>query len=216
MKERLAVISTKNPTEILLRTIEGLKKFYGEFDIIIVDSDSTDFSMFDKVPSDCVIEYAKNNNWELGAWTYAFNKYNNYKVYMFIQDTLIPIERSPDIDTVSFNNGTLYSFHYTATLGECGYFEELQQVYRDTNLDFISKLSPDTVITGTAHTSFITDKDSVCLVLQLEDAYRLKGISKTKVHSWLSERTGGILADINKYRRLDITPYFTKIHGGRS
>lgn len=212
MKDRLAVICTRNPTEILLRTIEGLKRFYSDFDIVIVDSDSTDTSVFDSVPNDCIIEYAKNKNWELGAWTYAFQKYNNYEAYMCIQDTLVPTTRIPNLE---FNN-TLYSFHYTATLEAGGYFDELQRVYSGTDLHFISKLSPNRIIVGTAHTSFITNNVSMSNILQLENAYRMKGIVKTKVHSWLSERTGGLLTDFIGTRRLDITPYFIKIPGGRT
>lgn len=40
-KSRLAVISTKNPNSTLLECIGGLKNYYPEFDIVVVDSDST-------------------------------------------------------------------------------------------------------------------------------------------------------------------------------
>lgn len=216
MKDRLAVICTRNPTEVLLKTIEGIKLFYSEFDIVIVDSDSTDTSMFSRVPADCIIEYVKNRGYELGAWTYAYNKYTNYSVYMFIQDALIPFTRIPNLSQQTFDNGTLYSFHYTARLSDGGHFDELQRVYRETDLHFISQLSPDRFIVGTAHASFITNRDSVPNILQLENAYKMKGIVKTKVHAWLSERTGGLLTDFIGNRRIDITPYFYKIHGGRT
>jgi hypothetical protein len=65
-KERLAVISTKNPNYVLLETLSGLKQYYPEFDIVIVDSDSDHKEVFEMVPSDVIIEYAKNKNWELG------------------------------------------------------------------------------------------------------------------------------------------------------
>ena len=83
MKDRVCIISTKNPTQDLIDTIYNIKLYYDEFDIIIIDSNSTRKRLFKLVPSDCIIDYCKNKNWELGAWTYAFNKYNHYKVYMF-------------------------------------------------------------------------------------------------------------------------------------
>jgi hypothetical protein len=40
----------------------------------------------------------------------------------------------------------------------------------------------------------------------MEDAYIEKKITKTKVHSWLSERTGGLLADMASNIRINIGP----------
>lgn len=216
MKERLAVICTKNPTNILLETIEAVKKFYPEFDIVIIDSDSANLSVFSQVPADCIIEYAKNQNWELGAWVYAFNKYNQYKVYMFIQDTLNPIARIPDLDSIKFTNGVLYSWQYRSRLGKAGYMTELGNVYRNSDLSFISQINPNVFITGTGHTSFITNHENVNTILQLENAYIAKNLKKTKVDSWLSERTGGIMADKHKNIRKNMIPYFIKRHGNRT
>jgi hypothetical protein len=206
----LCVISTKNPNEVLLNTIYAIKRFYPEFDIVIVDSDSTNMKGFESVPSDVKIEYVKNKNWELGAWTYAYNKYNNYKIYMFIQDGLEPIKRINNFDTNTFVDGTLYSFHYNARIVDGGHLEELYDVYRYTNLHFLYGIDPETIITGTAHTSFITNNTNVRTILQMEDAYIMKNIKKTKVHSCLSERTGGLLAEIAGNKRIDIKSYFKK------
>jgi len=87
-KTNLCVICTKNPNEVLLNTINGIKRFYTEFDIVVIDSDSTNMEGFKALPSDVTVEFIKNKNWELGAWTYAYNKYNNYKVYMFYRMVL--------------------------------------------------------------------------------------------------------------------------------
>jgi len=214
-KERLAVISTKNPNSVLLETIIGLKTYYPEFDIVIIDSDSDDKKWFQMIPSDIIIEYAENKNWELGAWVYAYYKYNNYKVYMFIQDSLTPISRITNLDKNNFNDGTLYSFHYQAKIVDGGYLDELYNVYKDTNLHFFYGIDPNTQITGTAHTSFITNNSNVRTILQLEDAYIKKNIKKTKVHAMLSERTGGILAEMKSNIRIDITIYFLKRSLGR-
>ena len=89
---KLCAISTKNPTYILLKTIAKCKKYYPDFTIIIIDSDSDKFETFKFVPPDIKIEYIKNKNWELGAWFYAFNKYYSFDIYMFIQDSVTPIK----------------------------------------------------------------------------------------------------------------------------
>lgn len=206
----LCVISTKNPNEVLFNTVMGVKKYYPDFDIVIVDSDSTNMKGFELVPPDVKIEFAKNKNWELGAWTYAYNKYNDYKIYMFIQDGFEPIRRIDSLNTDTFVDGTLYSFHYHAKIVEGGYLEELYNVYKDTNLHFLYGIDPETMIMGTAGASFITNNANVRTMLQMEDAYMMKNIKKTKVHSWLSERTGGLLADIAGNIRIDITSYFKK------
>ena len=214
MKDRVCVISTKNPNHNLINTITNIKLYYDEFDIIIIDSDSTDKTFFKLVPKDCIIEYCQNKNWELGAWTYAFNKYNNYKIYMFIQDTLTPNCRIPGLDKIKYNNGTIYTFNYSAKLKDGGYFNNLQNIYRFTDLHFLSELSPELQITGAAHSSFILDNKHVYTILELENPYVTKNISKSKIDSWLSERTVGILAD--KLNRINIWNYFTKIHGNRN
>ena len=45
----------------------------------------------------------------------------------------------------------------------------------------------------------------------MENAYIVKNIIKTKVHSLLSERLGGLLYDLQLNIRIDITLYFKKI-----
>lgn len=216
MTRCLCAISSKNPTQILIDNITNLRIFYPEFDIVVVDSDSTDFTYYKLLPPDIKVEYCKNRNWELGAWYYAFKKYTDYDIYMFIQDGLIPICRIPDFTPDNYENGTLYSFHYDAQLWHGGHYDELVNVYRNSSLHFISELYPNTPILGTAHTSFITNKDNVYNILQLEEAYISKKIEKTKIHSWLSERCGGLIADRYNNLRIDIMPYFKKYSLGRS
>jgi len=206
-KSSICIISTKNPNQVLINTIQNVKLYYPEFKIVVVDSDSTQFEYFKFVPDDVKIEYCKNKNWELGAWCYAFKKYNNYDVYMFIQDSLTPIKRIPHLNV---KPNDLYSFHYKAKISDGGHFDVLKKIYKNTELSFISNLDPNTPIVGTAHTSFITNKDNVHTILQLENVYNEKKIKKTKVHSWLSERCGGLMAERNNNKRYDITPYFKK------
>jgi len=206
---------------VLLNTINGIERFYPEFDIVVVDSDSTNMDGFKALPSDVTVEFIKNKNWELGAWTYAYNKYNNYKVYMFLQDTLEPIARIPQFNPDTFENETLYSFHHNEVI-EGGQFSwvskeylgKFNTVYQNTPLEFIHNI-PKTEVTLTCHVSFITNNTNVRTIIQLEDAYIEKNIKKTKIDSCISERTGGLLADRSGNKRIDITPFFKKTNLGR-
>ena len=81
----LAVICAKNPTDILLTTINNVKTYYPEFDIVIIDSNSTDFTIYNDI-SDVQIYFIKNSNYEIGAWYYALKctEFNKYNIFMFI------------------------------------------------------------------------------------------------------------------------------------
>ena len=212
MKNRLCVISTKNPTDILLLTIEKVKLYYDDFDIVIVDSDSTDKKYFENIPEDCIVEFCKNKNWELGAWKYAFNKYNNYEVYMFLQDTLIPNSRISSLDKDYFENGCIYTCNYKARFGDGGHIDYLKNIYKDDpEIQFITEINEFDIITGAAHSFFITDNLHVNNILKLENIYEENKIVKTKIDSLLSERTCGILADRHP-KRIDVTSHFHKIN----
>jgi hypothetical protein len=192
-----------------------VKLFYPEFDIVVVDSDSSDFTQYSFLQNDVKVEYCKNKNWELGAWYYAFNKYNDYDIYMFIQDGLLPLSRIPGLDTDNYEKNTLYSFHFTEQLSSFGFYDDYVNIYKDSSVDFISELSPSHVITATAHSSFITDKENASKILKIEEPYLEKKIVKTRLHCWLSERCIAMIADKHKNKRIDINPYFKKHHFNR-
>jgi len=215
MTRCLCVISSKNPTYVLIKTVNNIKLFYPEFDIVVVDSDSSDFTYYSILPKDVKVEYCKNKNWELGAWCYAFNKYTDYDIYMFIQDSLIPLCRIPGFDTEHYEKNTFYSLHYEALLWHGGYYDDLIDIYKNSSLHFISELGPNHPIVGTAHSSFITDRENAAKILKLEEPYIEKHIVKTKMHSCIVERTGGLIAEMNNNTRIDIMPYFEKCHLGR-
>lgn len=215
MTRCLCAISSKNPNTVLIATINNLKLFYPEFDIVVVDSNSSDFTYYSFLPKDVKVEYCKNKNWELGAFYYAFKKYNDYDIYMFIQDGLVPLCRIPGLDTDNYDNAAVYSFHYEALLWHGGYYDDLVHIYRNSSLHFISELGPNYPITGAAHSSFIATRDNADKMLKLEEPYIEKNVAKTKVHSWLAERTGGLIPERNNTKRIDITPYFQKYSLGR-
>jgi hypothetical protein len=217
---KVVIISTKNPTEILLESIRRYKIFYKEFDIIIIDSNSTDIDIFNKIPKDVIIDYAKNNNYVSGAWKYAINKYD-YDLYLFVQDSLIPLARIEGIDIIRDFSNIIYDIPYTAKIGQSNNdinyenLERLRNTYRDTKFDFISKMSAETNIIGMAHTSFLANKENSKKLIELEEVYKKKGIIKEKIDCNISERTFGILADYLKLDRLIMISYFHKVNGGR-
>lgn len=69
-----------------------------------------------------------------------------------------------------------------------------------------------TWITGGAHSSFIANSNITKKILQLENIYIDKKLIKTKIDSWLAERTVGIMADKYSKKRINISSYFKKIN----
>ena len=83
--KNLAVICSRNPTSTLLNTIKGFSDFYPDFDIAVIDSDSEVTSAYDTIREKYPhvnIHFAKNKNYELGAYKIAYELYPNYSVYM--------------------------------------------------------------------------------------------------------------------------------------
>tara|TARA_Y100000816_G_C26055090_1_gene553583 strand:- start:80 stop:688 length:609 start_codon:yes stop_codon:yes gene_type:complete len=195
---------------MLIDTVSKVKEYYSDFDIVIIDSDSDNMEIFKELPSDITIEFIKNKNWELGAWYHAFNRYYYYDIYMFIQDSLLPTKSFPfEYDNI-IHEDYLYSFHYKVQLKAGGHLQKLRDVYQDTELNYISEMCENTLITGAAHSSFIANANMTKKILQLEKIYIEKELIKTKIDSWLSERTVGILADNYSKKRINITNHFKK------
>lgn len=217
---KAVIISTRNPTEILLESIRRYKIFYKDFDIIIIDSNSNETDIFKYIPNDVIIDYAKNNNYVSGAWKYAINKYD-YDLYLFVQDTLIPLMRIEGIDIIRDFSNIIYDIPYTAKIGQTNNdinykdLERLRDTYKNTKFDFISKIPAETIFTGMAHTSFLANKENSKKLIELEDVYKRKGIIKEKIDCNFTERTFGILADYLKLDRLIMTTHFHKINSGR-
>eukprot|EP00613_Pedinella_sp_CCMP2098_P061640 CAMPEP_0171978898 /NCGR_PEP_ID=MMETSP0993-20121228/254399_1 /TAXON_ID=483369 /ORGANISM="non described non described, Strain CCMP2098" /LENGTH=371 /DNA_ID=CAMNT_0012630903 /DNA_START=151 /DNA_END=1267 /DNA_ORIENTATION=- len=220
--ESLCVISTKDPTEQLLATISAVEEFYPEFDIVVVDSDSNQtlsvnrtYEAVHRNHENVDVYLARNQNWEYGAWDFAFKgSQTSHTCFMFIQDSLTPTSRIPGFSLKKCKR-KIYSFHYASVLADGGYLDRLREVYRHTKLSFISDLADDYEFVGGAHSAFITDRLTSKFMLKLEKAYRDKGLSKTKIDSWLAERTTGIMAAVSGKARVDLTPHFEKKHNGR-
>jgi hypothetical protein len=208
MSKKLCVISTKNPTDILIECINNVLKYYPDFDLLVVDSNSDKTDGFSKIPANVKLDLIKNTNWELGAWLYAYNNYE-YDVYMFIQDSLVPIYPMDlsDIET------SVYSFNYTARLKDGDHLAShtlLKNIYKDTKLNFISETSGEDIILGCAHSSFIANRTNTSKILELERVYVKNKLTKTKIDSWLSERSVGMVMDNYNMNRINIINFFKK------
>ena len=190
---------------------------YPGFHIVIVDSSSTNRFYYDRIHEDEKThkDFINNKQWELGAWYYALKKYNTYKNYMFIQDSLVPKKK---IDMSMIDLGYVYSYHYNAKWGDGGYLNRIRQVYSKNNESFLSKISPNKPITGGAHNSFISSrKNAISIVFNMQYPYITNNYSKTKVDSWISERILGVMIDkvVGTKYNLNMKPYFEKIHQHR-
>jgi len=217
---KVIIISTKNPTELLLENIRRYKEFYKDFEIIIIDSNSTILEIFDRLPRDIIIDYAKNENYVLGAWKYAIEKYD-YDLYLFVQDTLVPLRRIEGIDIIKDFSNIIYDIPYYTKLGltktEMNYedLERLRETYRNTKFSFISNIPTEAIILCGAHTSFLANKENSKKIIELEDVYKEKQIKKEKIDCNFTERTLGIMADYLGLNRMIMTRYFHKVNGGR-
>ena len=195
--------------------ISYIKLYYPDFDIVIIDCGSDKKQMIDQIHqqyNDIIIEYVNNTNYELGAWYYAFHKYNQYDIYMFLQDNVIPSQRINGLENEILNENVVYSCHYNTTMQDGGYLQHINTIYKDTDLDFISKISADHIITVAAYASFIANKDITAKVLQLESIYQQKNLSKSEIDSCISEKTVAIVLDSLNCLRKDMKPYVYEIH----
>ena len=131
---------------------------------------------------------------------------------MFLQDSLIPNSRISLLDKDYFEKGCIYTCNYKACFRDGGYIDYLKNIYKDDpEIKFISEINEFDIITGAAHSFFITDNIHVNNILKLENIYEENKIVKTKIDSLLSERTCGILADRHP-KRIDVTSHFHKVN----
>ena len=94
--KNLAIICSKDPTNILLETVENLDKYYFDFDIAIIDADSAKTHTYniikEKFPR-INIHFIKNKNYEFGAYKAGYELYPDYNTYMCLQDATVPLKR---------------------------------------------------------------------------------------------------------------------------
>jgi hypothetical protein len=210
----LIIICSKSPNDNLYNCVEELYKIQmnDNTKICIVDSDSDNFDNYNKVkekyPS-VDIQYAKNKNYEYGAYKYAYNLYPNYDIYICIQDTLICTKKI-DLTIVDNNNAYIY-FHFGGfayNTDKKPYKQYAIKLLEGVNLNYKDII--DTPFNLSTHNSFIVNK------------HVMKNIFETLVHppinkddSCAYERIFGLYFILKNIKTHELLNYFTKIYGGR-
>jgi len=207
----LIVICSKSPNDYLYQCVEALYNIQvnNNTKICIVDSDSDNFENYNKVkekyPS-LDIQYAKNKNYEYGAYKYAYNLYPDYNIYMCIQDSLI-INKAIDLSIVDNNNAYTFNYRY-------GFYSHLEtkpvaiELLKDVDLNYKDIIDTDFIIA--TYNSFIVNN------------YVMKNILETLIHppinkdgSCAYERIFGMYFILKNIKTHGLNNYITKNSGGR-
>lgn len=207
----LIVICSKSPNNYLYNCVEQLYNIQMDDNtkMCIVDSDSDNFDNYNKVkekyPS-VDIQYAKNKNYEYGAWKYAYALYPDYDIYICIQDSII-IHKRIDLNIVDNNNVYTYG-----CVGGFNIHPEIKplaiQLLDGVNLNYKDII--DTDFNLAAHSSFVvnnyviknifetftklpTNKDGSCSYERLLGMYFI--LKNIKTHelggNYMTKHSGG-------------------------
>ena len=91
----------------VISSVEKIKKFHPNSQIIIVDANSPNKDYIDLVKAmdnSIIIEDIKNNNYEPGGIVYAFKKYKNFfDSFFFLQDSVLINNKIDEILTINSN-----------------------------------------------------------------------------------------------------------------
>ena len=134
--KRLFVISCyfDGSNEAIFNCTNSILKLYENPNIVIVDSDSPDKTYFNKIRSNNVeILDVKNKNYDTGAYWIAFNQFNDFDNYYFLQDSTIIKE-----NLSSFESNNLTTFRYFLSIDDIGGF--IYEKPSLKNFKLISKL----------------------------------------------------------------------------
>jgi len=92
MKDRIFIVSCyfDGSNSAIFNCTNSIIKYYKNPKIVVVDSDSPDKSYFKPLEKKniCILDI-KNRNYDTGAYWKAYEKFNNFKFYYFLQDSLI-------------------------------------------------------------------------------------------------------------------------------
>lgn len=207
-KKNLIIISSKNPNDTLIQNIESLILIYPKNDIVIVDSDSTNFETYDlikeKYNDKVQILFLKNKNYEYGAYKMAYELYPDYAYYMCIQDTLIPTKK---IDLENLNENDVYLI-----LNNTG-FNNHKNI-KDVAISLIDNTIYEKYMTQIINDNFVIAEN--CSFILTNDT--LKNIINTmpklpidKNGSCSYERIFGIYFLFHKMNIIDMKLFFNKI-----
>ena len=216
----LIIICSKNPKPYLLTNIHNYQNFYTNSKIIVVDSDSTDFTIYDKIKKiypAVELHFIKNKNWEFGAYKYGYEKYPNFTTYICIQDSLLPKQK------VNIDSNELYFFVYkqNSQLHNSGWNYYKKSI--DRRIFLSKRLMENTIYSDfwmksikrnfgiCCHISFIIKNE---ILKQMIDTLPVLPINKAEEMAY--ERIFGLFAEYHKYKPIYIRKEFLKRQEGRA
>lgn len=214
----LICICAKNPKRKLVDNIRTLINFYPNSKIVIIDSDSSDFSTYEIIENEFIfqdveIHYIKNKNMEVGAYVYAYEKYNKYDYYIFQQDSIYQKEYIPLIHDV-------YSMKCILGFKGLCYYDQVYQIMKDSKYsELILKLK-----NYRKHRFFLTGHNTIIInrkilpnfvefLKDVIDRYnKMRGIGR---FGDICERISGIYFTYHDIDTYQICDFYCKEHGKR-
>ncbi len=208
-KKILITICSKSPNEILYNNILKLKEFYSEAKIIIIDSDSSDFYIYNKIKNefnDIEIHYIKNKNYEYGAWKSGYSMYPNYDIYICIQDSII-INKYIDFSHITSNDAFII-YHISGFNSHIEIKPHALSLLENTKLNYNNII--DTKFILAQHSSFIVTNERLNDML-----ITLCNPPINKEDSCAYERIFGLYFILKNINTINISNYINKTHGKR-
>lgn len=198
----------ENP--FIYKCVESIEKVYPYSRIVIVDSCSTNRNYISEYKNKeyVLIEDIQNKNYEYGAIVHSFNKYKtNYKVFVFIQDSMIVNNTINEIHKLR-NQCVIFKNEKTGWLHDKIAFDD----FYCRHLDFpkLSKNDFYMVIWN----SFAIKTNVFDMILQSELFSKIKP-PQNKIGSQYMERAWGILFNKNEIEFKINEGCITKIFGRR-
>lgn len=215
MNKVLVTYSCFNPPTTLVESIQSVYDYVDigtdqSCKIICIDNDSSITSTYDKVKEkypEVEIIYAKNKNYEWGAYKYAYENYLNYDTYVCLQDTIIfrhPFDISLNDESVCM----IYHGGGFQLLGrpELGSLEDIRdhRLLQNLDLDIDTFLHQDFYIAQ--HNTFIVKRKGIEKLFKT-----LKNPAINKIDAELYERLFGLFF-IQNLKTLNLLPFIEKIN----
>ncbi len=208
-KKILTIICTKNPNEYLINCIDNIINFYPTSDIVIIDSDSNKLETYliiNEKYKNVKICMISNKYYEMGAWNYGYKQFNNYDIYICIQDSII-INNYINLDIIDDNTGYIIKnntgFIYHIEIKP--YALELIK-----NTKYINYVDINDNFNMAQHSSFIVSNNRLKHLLS-----SLPNLSTLKIGSNSYERILGIYFLMENIKTIDITNKITKYNLNR-
>jgi hypothetical protein len=204
----LICICSKYPNPLLHDCIDSLYKNQIKNDtnykICVIDSDSSDFSFYEKVKTsfpEVELMFVKNTGYEYGAWKKSYEKYPSFDNYFCIHDTIIWKDQ---IDLTYLDDTNAFTFYHNSGYYYHQDFKERDRKYlNDIGLDCDSII--DTDFTIAKYCSFIVNNHILSNILKTFPI-----IPTDKKWSCSYERLVGLFFIINKINTVDVSKHSVK------